>query len=192
MRRMDHIVIGCETLDDGIELFASHLGHAPDPGGAHVLMGTHNRLLSLGPGLYLELIAVDPDAPAPGRARWYALDAFSGPPRVVGWVARDTAFVAPKGTTIVTMQRGDLKSQFSLPDNAQMPGEGIYPLMVRWLDGGHPTRTLTDHGYRLKRLLLQSPGGGGRPIGDPRIVTHYGPTEMRIMIATPDGREVWI
>ena len=36
------------------------LGATPAPGGHHPLMGTHNQLLSLGPGEYLEVIAIDP------------------------------------------------------------------------------------------------------------------------------------
>ena len=50
----------------------------PGPGGKHALMGTHNRLLSLAceafPRCYLEIIAIDPDAPAPARRRWFDLD----------------------------------------------------------------------------------------------------------------------
>ena len=37
-----------------------------ESGGRHPHMGTHNRLLSLGPDLYLEVIAVDPDARSAG------------------------------------------------------------------------------------------------------------------------------
>ena len=41
-------------------------------------MGTHNQLLAIGspafPRTYLEIIAIDPDAPAPTRRRWFDLD----------------------------------------------------------------------------------------------------------------------
>ena len=37
-------------------------------------MGTHNHLMRLGRGIFLELIAVNPAAPAPTRPRWYGLD----------------------------------------------------------------------------------------------------------------------
>ncbi len=55
-------------LRDGAQNIAT-LGIAPGPGGVHPFMGTHNRLLRLGPRLYLELIAIDPDAPAPAQPR---------------------------------------------------------------------------------------------------------------------------
>ena len=192
MRRLDHIVLACEDLDTGAAQLAETLGHALDPGGSHALMGTHNRLLNLGRGSYLELIAVDRDAPAPDRARWYTLDSFSGPPRLVGWAARDSAFVAPPGTTVTEMKRGNLHWQITLPDGAQMPGEGTHPLLIRWIGGGHPTDSLPDRGFRLARMELQTPGAPARSIGDPRIRTSYGPTEMRALIRTPDGRDVWL
>ena len=54
------------------------LGVTPAPGGKHVLMGTHNRLLAIAsaafPMAYLEIIAIDPDAPPPSRVRWFGLD----------------------------------------------------------------------------------------------------------------------
>src|SRR5207244_3840285 len=42
----------------------------------HERMGTHNSLLSLGCGVYLEFIAIDPDATtlSPGTRRWFGLD----------------------------------------------------------------------------------------------------------------------
>ena len=54
-----------ETLAEAAAHVEKALGVALSPGGVHVEMGTHNRLLSLGPGLYLEAIAVNPDARAP-------------------------------------------------------------------------------------------------------------------------------
>jgi hypothetical protein len=64
MLSFDHLAIGAETLDEGVEAVEAALGVPLAPGGGHPAMGTHNRLLSLGPGEYLEVIAIDPDAPA--------------------------------------------------------------------------------------------------------------------------------
>lgn len=36
--------------------------------------GTHNRCLGMEDGIYLEVIAVDPEAPPPSRPRWFGLD----------------------------------------------------------------------------------------------------------------------
>lgn len=70
MLRPDHLVISAETLAGAAEPLAKLFGAEFAPGGQHPLMGTHNRLLSLGPGEYLELIAIDPEAPQPAQPRW--------------------------------------------------------------------------------------------------------------------------
>ncbi len=71
---IDHLVIVATDLDTGCAFVTDALGVALQPGGVHSRMGTHNRLLHLGPGLYLEVIAVDPSAIRPDRARWFGLD----------------------------------------------------------------------------------------------------------------------
>jgi hypothetical protein len=62
--RLDHLVISARTLDEGTQYVADTLGVAPAGGGAHPLMRTHNRLLNLWGGVYLEVIAIDPEAAA--------------------------------------------------------------------------------------------------------------------------------
>src|SRR5690606_1359383 len=84
--RFDHLAISARSLAEGAAKVERLLGVGTVPGGRHALMGTHNRLLSLGPTEYLEVIAIDPDAPDPGRPRWFRLDAFAGPPRLSNWV----------------------------------------------------------------------------------------------------------
>ncbi|WP_393939598.1 VOC family protein [Piscinibacter sakaiensis] len=64
-------------------------GCAPEGGGAHPHMGTHNRLLRLGDHCYLEVIAIDPAAPPPARARWFGLDRLA--PDAAPRLARRTA-----------------------------------------------------------------------------------------------------
>ena len=71
---IDHLVIGTNDLASGTDWTESRLGAACDGGGAHPLMGTHNRLMRLAGGPYLEVIAIDPDASSPGRPRWFTLD----------------------------------------------------------------------------------------------------------------------
>jgi hypothetical protein len=94
-----HLVVAASSLDAGSARCEATLGATPVEGGRHATMGTHNRLLGLdavGPyrRMFLEIIAVDPQAPAPARARWFDLDrpalrdAVAVRPRLVHWVAR--------------------------------------------------------------------------------------------------------
>ncbi len=75
---IDHLVVAADTLAQGAAWCERTLGAAPVAGGKHVGMGTHNLLLAIGSAAfartYLEIIAIDPEAPAPPRPRWFDLD----------------------------------------------------------------------------------------------------------------------
>jgi len=71
---IDHLVIAAPDLASGTAHVADVLGIAPQGGGAHPRMGTHNRVLGMFGGMYLEVIAIDPEAAAPQRPRWFGLD----------------------------------------------------------------------------------------------------------------------
>ncbi|AMM25181.1 VOC family protein [Variovorax sp. PAMC 28711] len=79
--QLDHLVIAARTLSEGVAWCEATLGVTPGPGGAHPLMGTHNRLMNIAsdafPQAYLEIIAIDPAATpsrAAGLRRWFDLD----------------------------------------------------------------------------------------------------------------------
>ena len=88
MIQPDHLAVVAETLEAGVAHVEAALGVSMQPGGQHGFMGTHNRLMGLGPGFYLEVIAIDPAAARPPYPRWFNLDNFKGPPRLASWVCR--------------------------------------------------------------------------------------------------------
>lgn len=184
----DHLVIAAETLAEGEAWLTGLLGVAPEPGGKHGLMGTHNRLWRLGPREYLELIAVDPEAVAPPYPRWFGLDDFSGPPRLVAWVMRAASLTTPPdGSTIMQAARGDLRWQISIPDSGISAHDGIAPLRIDWSGGPHPAEQMPDLGLRLTGLELRHPMAIADLPDDPRIRQASGPAGITARLESPRG-----
>jgi len=176
---LDHLVVACRSLDAGRTWCESTLGVAAQPGGRHALMGTHNLLLSLAseryPKSYLELIAIDPEAPAPARPRWFDLDdaalqAAIATPRLVHWVARsddlDRTVAALRGAghdpgRIVAAERmtprGMLRWRITLPDDGRRAAGGALPLVIQW-EGDHPSDSLPPSGVSLRSLAIDAVG----------------------------------
>ncbi|EKE45436.1 hypothetical protein OCGS_0526 [Oceaniovalibus guishaninsula JLT2003] len=160
--RLDHLVVTAATVAEGAERVAAALGVRPGPGGRHAAMGTHNLLLSLGPACYLEVIAVDPDAPDPGRARWFDLDRHSGAPALTNWVAAcddlDAALEhAPPGIGVpMDLARGDLRWRMAVPRDGCLPLDGAAPGLIAWRGRGAAS-ILPDTGLRLTGLTVGHP-----------------------------------
>lgn len=83
---VDHVVVAIDSLEGGIEMLQQLTGVKPVYGGAHPGRGTHNALLSLGPGVYLELIAPNP-ADSVRTPRTTSMAAYKLP-HPIGWAVR--------------------------------------------------------------------------------------------------------
>lgn len=162
---VDHLAVTAPNLAAGAAWVEQVLGVAPQPGGEHPLMGTHNVLLRLGESIYLEVIAANPLAPPPGRPRWFGLDALQpdDKPRLRTWIARSTdihATLAAAGEdlgTVTEMSRGDLQWLITIPDDGKPLMGGTAPALIEWKSGPHPASRLHDHGLRLEALELFHP-----------------------------------
>ncbi|WP_323036183.1 VOC family protein [Pararhodobacter sp.] len=204
MGEIDHLAIAARTLSEGVALVESLLGVPLEPGGKHPLMGTHNQLLSLGPDAYLEVIAIDPDAPAPAHPRWFALDDFRGPPALQAWIVRvedlDAALhLAPDGTGAATdLARGDLRWRMAIPADGRLPFGGQSPALIAWQGAAHPAARLPDRGIRLSSLHLAHPDPAALRTAtrtlcaDPRIqVTQAPHPVMSAVFETQNGRKTF-
>jgi len=161
---LDHLVLATQNLAQGSTWLEDHLGVTLSAGGSHAAMGTHNRLLKLGSALYLELIAIDPQAPAPTRRRWFALDTprmqarLAERPRLIHWVARSTDVVAESAACperlgeVMAMQRGDFEWLITVPADGHLPGDGLVPTLIEWRTPRHPAAVLPEAGCALLKL----------------------------------------
>jgi hypothetical protein len=166
---LDHLVVAARTLEEGAAWLEARLGVAPVAGGRHASMGTHNRLLSLGPDAYLEIIATDPEACAPARPRWFALDdpamraRLAKGPGLAHWVVRtddigrDRVVLGERAGEILDLERGDYRWRIGVPADGSLPEGGAFPTLIEWQGDRHPAGALPDAGCRLEWLAIRSP-----------------------------------
>lgn len=199
--QLDHLAVAARTLGEGRAWVEAVLGVSLQHGGRHAHFATHNLLLGLEDGLYLEVIAVDPDAPRPGHARWFDLDRFEGAPCLKAWICRvgdleATVGRLPEAGQQVALARGDLRWRMAVPDNGILPFDNVFPALIQWEGVAHPAGRLAPSGCRLRRLVVQHPGVQALRarladrLDDARIEYRTGPAGLRAEFDTPDGLRV--
>lgn len=178
---LDHLVVAAADLDQAAAWCEATLGVAPLPGGRHALMGTHNRLVNLSapesPRRYLELIAIDPAAPVPGRPRWFGLDDAAlqarlerDGPQLIHAVLRHPNIdmlrwglmtLGCQPGTLTEMARdtaaGPLRWRMLLRDDGAIDLGGHLPSLIQWQDA-HPADALPASPITLQTVTL-----GGLP-----------------------------
>lgn len=147
---LDHILLGCNDLQRGIDFVEEHTGVRAAFGGVHPGRGTRNALLSLGGRRYLEIIAPDPTQPDATDPPALHLRKLSEP-QIVGWAVhpgdlgsfakklRD-AGVAFEGPSPGSRKRPDGRvlqwQTLTLKDNPSW----LLPFFIEWsADSLHPS-----------------------------------------------------
>ncbi len=197
--KLDHLVVGAAALEDAQAHVEAALGVRMQPGGAHAVFQTHNALLGLQDGLYLEAIAPIPAVPEPTRPRWYDLDRFEGPARLSNWASAvpdmDAALAdMPDGTGApVAVHRGTLSWRMAVSADGTTPYHNLWPALIEWPTGMHPAAQLKPTGIKLLRFTLVHPNGMAlcdalcRRMTDDRVAVETGPLAMHADFETPHG-----
>jgi glyoxalase-like protein len=146
---LDHIILGCNDLDRGIEAVEEATGVRPAIGGVHPGRGTRNALLSLGERRYLEIIAPDP---AQEKIVHFPQIRHMTEPRLIGWA------VHPPDITAVAKLLSENKIAFTGPDDGSRKRPdgrvlnwktinladdrgGLLPFFIEWgADSVHPSK----------------------------------------------------
>jgi hypothetical protein len=170
MTELDHIAVVAPDLAAGVAWVREVLGVEMPAGGRHPEMGTHNHLVGLGPDVYLEVIAIDPEAPLPPHRRWFGLDDRAAVERhwregrrLLGYVARCTdiaATIGDRGETFgapMRVSRGERNWLFAVRPDGEMPLGGAAPCLIDWGARGSPAPSMPDLGLRLMGLEILTP-----------------------------------
>lgn len=197
---LDHIAVSGVTRDAARAYVEAALGLEMQSGGTHARFGTHNHLMGLEGNLYLEAISIDPDAPAPDRARWFGLDDFEGPPRLTNWICacEDIDQVTqrlPQAGDAVSLTRGDLAWQMAVPEGGALPFDNCFPAVIQWHGALHPVQMLTQYGARLVQLTVLHPDADQLtdvlgPITGAMVRFEAGEAALVAEFDTPHGRRV--
>ena len=157
--QIDHIIVAVADLDRAIESVESLTGVRPVHGGEHPGRGTHNALLSLGEGIYLELIAAKPEV----ESEWNSLKGpipigFAVSVRDIEKAARQLKDAGFQTTEVTAGSRrtpdGKLLRWQTFGLEKSAPDA---PFFIRWSpDSPHPSMT-SPSGCTLTHIEIATP-----------------------------------
>jgi hypothetical protein len=204
--KLDHLIVAAASLEQGEDHLEALLGVRPRRGGKHVAMGTHNSLLRLGDGVYLEVIAIDPEGIKPDRPRWFDLDrpsmraSLTQGPRLIHWVARCSDIDAASAMSpsdyglVYPMKRASHSWRMTIPDDGHLPGDGLIPTLIQWADSNHPADALADDHLSVVTLAGAHPEPasirtalGKLGLAETLKVTYAVTPRLAAMLRTPRG-----
>ncbi|WBL81085.1 VOC family protein [Bradyrhizobium xenonodulans] len=170
MLKLDHITVIAPSLAEGVLHVRNCLDLDIPFGQRHAYMGTHNHLLQLGDTVYLEIVALDPEADAPGRPRWFGLDDqdqvrsdWDEGRRLRGWVARTDmidSIIARRGEIFgakVALPAADPSFDFTIPNDGSLPLDGAAPSIIDRRGKPRSMAAIADLGARLTSFTLEHP-----------------------------------
>ena len=207
MLKLDHLTVIAPTLAEGAAHVRACLDLDVPFGQRHAYMGTYNHLLQLGDMVYLEIVALDPDAPSPPRARWFGLDDrkavaanWDAGRRLRGWVARTDMMdvILAERESIFGKKVGlpwtNSSFDFAIPDDGALPLDGAAPSIIDRRGKERAMTNISDLGARLTLLSLQHPEAGSISelyrtlhVDRPPTITQGSDLRYRAQIKTPTG-----
>jgi hypothetical protein len=166
---LDHILLGADDLEHGIDWMEERSGVRAVFGGVHPGRGTRNALLSLGPRRYLEIIAPDPQqaSATSGNDMANRLRAIQEP-RLIAWAAHtnDLAGLVQKAIAAGIPIEDPCDGSRIRPDGKRLQWrsfalkkdfDGVLPFFIEWnINSVHPSQDASS-GCTLQHFSIESP-----------------------------------
>lgn len=155
MHKPDHIIYFVPDLEEAIDQFEADWGVRPSFGGQHPGRGSHNALLSLANGAYLEIIAPDPTQATPSHPRSFGMDGLSQA-KLVTWAVTSAdidrsieharanqydpgdPFDGARARSDGTMMHWKLTRRPEAIAGTTPEGDWLIPFLIDWGDTAHP------------------------------------------------------
>ena len=167
MHKLDHIVFGARSLEEGTNFIEKKLDIKLSEVGYHDFMGTHNRVVKVDKEIYLEVIAIDPSSKSTNQNRWFNLDnpvlqkKSEYSPQMIGYVieTKDKEilkhFCSP-----IKASRGNYKWNFAMPSlesnffNKELLENGIIPSLINW-KSNKPVHEMKNNQLSLNKIEIE-------------------------------------
>ncbi|SDR47871.1 Glyoxalase-like domain-containing protein [Rhizobiales bacterium GAS191] len=169
--KLDHILLGAPDLDTASSQFAALTGVTPATGGTHPGFGTRNRLVSLGPDVFFEVIAPDPAQEVGGKQRAEMIAGLSHPALLTFAIqTTDIDGLRARAEAAGLSTTGRVPMHRTRPDGVRLDwtvirfthplyGETV-PFGIDWQGSPHPATT-SPSGCTLRHLTVLHPEPAG-------------------------------
>ena len=167
MHKLDHIVFGAFTLEEGTKFVENKLQAKLSDIGYHKDMGTHNRVIRINDQVYLEVVAIDPKNRNLKKRKWFNLDnsnlqsKLKNSPQIIGYVIENDDINITKYYDIyIEASRANYRWKFAMPtyqnkflDN-DIVEAGIIPSLITW-ESEKPIHKMKKNQFELISFQIE-------------------------------------
>ncbi len=166
MHKLDHVVLGATTLEEGTDFVENILQTKLSDIGYHKDMGTHNRVIKISNQVYLEVVAIDPKINDLKNRKWFNLDnsnlqlKLKKSPQIIGYVIENNNKILFKYyDPFFEASRANYRWQFAMPSynnnnlDIEIVETGIIPSIITW-EKDKPIYQMEKNQFELVRLEI--------------------------------------
>ena len=179
MHKLDHIVFGATTLEEGTDFVENILQTKLSDIGYHKNMGTQNRVVKISEEIYLEVVAIDPKMNNLKNRKWFNLDnsnlqsKLKKSPQIIGYVIENNNKILFKYyDPFFEASRANYRWQFAMPSynknnlDIEIVETGIIPSLISWKND-KPIHQMEKNQFELIKVEIEL------PVLQPNFITFF-------------------